>query len=65
MSLSHDRSHDLSFETPAASPTIYREEVDRVVKELKLKLLRTSVKENFNVEAGIYHQTGLSHRATG
>jgi Ras-related protein Rab-23 len=27
------------------------EEVDRVVKELKLKLLRTSVKENFNVEA--------------
>ena len=32
---------------------IYREEVGRVVKELKLKLFRTSVKENFNVEAGI------------
>lgn len=31
----------------------HREEVDRMVKELKLKLFRTSVKENFNVEQGI------------
>ena len=30
-----------------------REEVDAVAKRLKLKLFRTSVKENFNVDKGI------------
>ena len=49
----HDSvSHMICHVTPHISAAS-REEVDRVVKELKLKLFRTSVKENFNVDAGI------------
>ena len=31
---------------------LHREEVDELAKRLKLKLFRTSVKENFNVDQG-------------
>ncbi len=31
-----------------------REEVDELTKKMKLKLFRTSVREDFNVDQGIY-----------
>jgi hypothetical protein len=33
---------------------VFSEEVDAVAKKLKLKLFRTSAKENFNVDQGAF-----------
>jgi len=37
---------------PPSPPPPYREEVDALARRLRLKLFRTSVKEDFNVNEG-------------
>ena len=39
---------------------LHREEVDDMAKRLKVKLFRTSVKENFNVDQGMYNDDLLA-----